>query len=150
MLPGDVITAYGGKTVKTPNALRAWIGVSETNSVHSLTFIRENGVEQTIQIAIADARNAVVLGLAELGAHIRPVKASDNVPVSVRGVYVYKIDKDSPAERSGLQVGDVIGSINNEETNTMESSDRLTQKSKGRARLQVYRYGAIIPIIIEQ
>lgn len=150
LLPGDVITAYGGKTVKTPNALRAWIGVSETNSVHSLTFIRENGVEQTIQIAIADARNAVVLGLAELGAHIRPVKASDNVPVSVRGVYVYKIDKDSPAERSGLQVGDVIGSINNEETNTMESSERMTKQSKGRARLQVYRYGADIPIIIER
>ena len=150
LMPGDVITAYSGKTVKSPNALRAWIGVSEANSVHTLTYIRANGVERTVNVTITDAKQAVIQSFGELGAHIRPVKASDNVPDNVQGVYVYKIDKDSAAERSGLQVGDVISSINNEETNTMESSERMTKQSKGRARLQVYRYGADIPIIIER
>jgi len=147
---GDVIVAFDGKKVKTPGALRAWIGVAETNSTHKLTYIRKNGIENTVNVTIRDQKSAVIAGLQELGAFIRPIQAADNVPANIKGVYVYRIAKDSPAERSGLMVGDVISAINNEEADSMQTSDRLASQSKGRARLLVYRYGVAIPIIIEQ
>jgi len=46
-------------------------------------------------------------------------------------------------------VGDVISKVNNEKADTMQDSNSLVSKSKGRARLLVYRYGVAIPIIIE-
>jgi len=147
---GDVIVAFDGKKVKTPNALRAWIGVSEANSTHKLTYIRKDGIENTVDITVADAKSLLIAGLEQLGASIRPIESADNVPSNVKGLYVYKVAKASPAERSGLMVGDVIGAINNEKADTMQDSDRLVSQSKGRARLLVYRFGVPIPIIIEQ
>ena len=147
---GDVIVAFDGKKVKTPNALRAWIGVSEANSTHKLTYIRKKGIENTVNITVVDAKTSLIAGLEQLGASIRPLEATDNAPDNVKGLYVYKVAKASPAERSGLMIGDVIGAINNEKADTMQDSDRLVSQSKGRARLLVYRFGVAIPIIIEQ
>jgi len=146
---GDVITSFDGKKVKTPNALRAWIGVAETNSTHKLSYIRKDGVEKTVDITVTSSKSSIIQGLEQLGAFIRPTQTGDNLPEHVKGVYVRRITKDSPAERAGLMVGDVISEVNNEEADTMVDSNRLVRKSKGRARLLVYRYGVAIPIIIE-
>jgi len=147
---GDVITGFDSKTVKSPNSLRAWIGVAETDTTHRLTFIRKDGIEQRADVVITATTSEVVKGLQQLGAFIRPVRASDNIPSEVKGVYVSRIEADSPAESSGLMVGDIIVAINNEEADTMQDSDRLVNKSKGRARILIYRFGAVIPIFIEQ
>jgi len=147
---GDVITSFDGRKVKTPNSLRAWIGVTETDTSHRLTYIRKDGIENTVAITVTNATRAAIQSLEQLGASIRPIDAKDELPSHVRGVYVYDIRKNSPAERAGLMVGDVIGHINNKEADTMQSSDRLVKKSKGRARLLVYRHGNDIPIIIEE
>lgn len=40
---GDVITHFNGKAVKTPHALRAWIGVAAVDRPYKITYIRENG-----------------------------------------------------------------------------------------------------------
>lgn len=145
---GDVITNFDGKKVKTPNALRAWIGVAEVNTDHKFTFIRENGRKNTVKVNVKTSKPLVVTKLEELGAFIRPIKTSDNVPSGVKGVYVYKVTEGSAAERAGLLVGDVIKSVNNETSDSMVKSDRMVSESAGRARLLVYRYGATIPIII--
>jgi len=145
----DVIVNFNGKKVKTPNALRAWIGVASIGKVYKITYIRENGRKRTTNITVQPSKASIISSLEQLGAFIRPTTTQDNLPPNVKGVYVYKITKDSPAERAGLLEGDVIGAINNERANTMQLSDRLVSQSKGRARLLVYRYGVPIPIIIE-
>lgn len=147
---GDVITAFDGKKVKTPHALRAWLGVAETDSTHKLSYIRKDGVENTVNITVADAKSLLVASLEQLGAFIRPLKTEDNAPPNVKGLYVYRVAKDSPAERAGLMVADIIGAINNKQADTMQDSNRLVSQSKGRARLLVFRYGVAIPIIIEE
>lgn len=147
---GDVVIAFDGKPVKTPNALRAWIGVAETNTAHRLTYIRENGQRRTANVTVTDARQAIIESFEQLGAHVRELKPEDGQPAHVRGVYVYKVKDGSPASRAGLQVGDVISSINNEPADDMESTNRLAKKSKGRARLNVFRYGVDIPLFIER
>lgn len=146
---GDVITGFGGRKVKSPNALRAWIGVATPGKPYALTYIRENGVENTIEIEVTPFKAPVVESLEQLGMSVRKISADDNVPRGVKGIYVSGITKDSPAERAGMQTGDVIGAINNELAKNRHVCDRLVHESKGRARLLVYRYGVPIPVIIE-
>jgi len=146
---GDVITEFGGRKVKTPNALRAWIGVASPGKPYELTYIRENGIENTVEIEITAFKAPVVESLEQLGASVRRITADDNVPSGVNGIYVSGVMDDSPADRAGLQVGDVIGAINNELAKNRHVCDRLVHESKGRARLLVYRYGVPIPVIIE-
>ena len=146
---GDVITAFDNRKVKTPSALRAWIGVATPGTPYALTYIRENGVENTVNIAITAFKAPAVESLEQLGAYLRPLTSEDNPPRGVSGVYVTRVLKDSPAEKAGLQEGDVIGAINNELVTTKHVCDRLITESKGRARLLVYRYGIPIPVIIE-
>jgi len=147
---GDVVIAFDGKPVKTPHALRARVGVAETNTAHRLTFIRANGVPQQAVVTVTSARQAIIESFEELGASVRELKPEDGQAAHVSGVYVYKVKDGSSAARAGLQIGDVISSINNEPADTMESTNRLAKKSKGRARLTIYRYGVEIPLFIEQ
>ena len=146
---GDVITEFGGRKVKSPNALRAWIGVASPGKPYELTYIRESGIENTVEIEITAFKAPVVESLEQLGASVRRITADDNVPSGVTGIYVSGVMDDSPADRAGLQVGDVIGAINNELAKNRHVCDRLVHESKGRARLLVYRYGVPIPVIIE-
>ena len=146
---GDVITAFDNRKVKTPNALRAWIGVATPGTPYAITYVRDNGVENTIDIKITAFKAPIVESLEQLGASLRPATSDDNVPRGVRGIYVTRVVDNSPADKAGLQVGDVIGAINNELATTKHVCDRLITESKGRARLLVYRYGIPIPVIIE-
>lgn len=146
---GDVITHFDGRRVKSPSALRAWIGVATPSKPYALTYIRENGVEMTLDIEIKAFKAPVVESLEQLGAMLRRATSEDNVPEGVNGIYVTRVLEGSPADEAGLQVGDIIGAINNELATTKHVCDRLITESKGRARLLVYRYGVPIPVIIE-
>ncbi len=146
---GDVITKFGGRKVKSPNALRAWIGVATPDKPYALTYIRENGIEKTVEIEVTAFKAPVVESLEQLGVSVRKVTEADHVPAGVKGIYVSGVTKDSPADRAGLQVGDVINAINNELAKSKHVCDKLVHESKGRARLLVYRYGVAIPVIIE-
>ena len=146
---GDVITHFDGRKVKSPNALRAWIGVATPGKPYALTYVREKGIEKTAEVKITPFKAPVVESLEQLGASLRRATSEDNVPQGVDGIYVTRVLDDSPADKAGLQVGDIIGAINNELATTKHVCDRLISESKGRARLLVYRYGVPIPIIIE-
>lgn len=146
---GDVITSFDGRKVKTPHALRAWIGVATPGTPYALTYVRESGVKDTIDIKVTQFKAPAVETLEQMGALLRPARAEDNLPQGVQGIYVKRVIKDSPAQKAGLEVGDIIGAINNEIVTTKHVCDRLITESKGRARLLVYRYGVAIPIIIE-
>ena len=149
LLPGDVIIGFNGKTVKTPHALLAWIGVASIDDTHRITYIRKNGRKRRTDITVRSIKNPLVSSLEQLGAFLRPITSADNVPAGITGVYVSKITKDSSAERAGLLVGDILISVNDEVSTTRQKSDQLLNRSKGRARLLVYRFGNTIPIIIE-
>ena len=146
---GDVISGFDGRKVKSPNALRAWIGVATPGKPYALTYIRENGVEKSIDIEVTAFKAPVIESLEQLGASLRRATSEDNVPTGVSGIYVTRVREGSPADTAGLQVGDIIGAINNELATTKHVCDRLITESKGRARLLVYRYGIPIPVVIE-
>ena len=146
---GDVIIGFDGRKVKTPSAFRAWVGVAELERPYSLTYVRNNGIETTVEIQVTGFKAPTIESLEQLGAFVRPVNAEDNVPSDIQGVYVFRVETGSAAERAGLQVGDVINKINSELVTSKHICDRLVSESKGRARLLVYRQGTSLPIIIE-
>ena len=147
--PGDVITGFAGKKVRSAHALRAWIGVATPGKAYPLMYVRKNGIEHTRRVEPKAFRLPVVENLEQLGAFIRPATANDIVPPGVPGVVVFRVIAGSPADRAGLKVGDIIGSVNNELANDKQVCDHLVSEAKGRARLIVYRFGAALPIIIE-
>jgi len=147
--PGDVIVGYEGKTVKTPNSLRAWIGIAPVNRTVKITYIRENGKKRDTEVTIKNTTSALIRSPSQLGASIRPTTEVDNLPEKIKGVYLYDIKDNTPASRAGLMVGDVILAVNNERASTMQLTDRLVKQSNGRVRLIVYRQGTVFPVILE-
>ncbi len=145
----DVIIAFDGRKVKTPSAFRAWVGVAELERPYTLTYVRSNGLETTVQIQVTGFKPPTIESLEQLGAFVRPVSAEDNLPADIQGVYVSRVETDSPADRAGLQVGDVIHKINRELIDSVHICDRLVRESKGRASLLIYRAGTQMPLIIE-
>lgn len=146
---GDVIIAFDGRKVKTPNTLRTWIGVSMPGKPYPLTYIRKDGIETTVEIKVRAFKSQSMETLEQLGAFVRPMSAEDNIPSDVSGVYVSRVAVNSPAERAGLKVGDVISQINDELVKNKHLCDKLVSEAKGRVRLTVYRSGGEIPLIIE-
>ena len=63
-----------------------------------------------------------------------------NIPT---GVYVYSAEKDSPAEKAGLQKGDVITHIEGTEVKNVNELNKIKNKSKigDTITLKIYRNG---------
>ncbi len=147
--PGDVIVEYERKTVKTPNSLRAWIGVAPIKKTVKIAYIRENGKKQVADVTVGNTTSSLVRNFSELGASIRPTKTEDNLPDKIKGVYLYEVKDNTPAARAGLRVGDVVVAVNNQKATTMQLTDRMVTQSSGRVRLIVYRLGTLFPVILE-
>jgi len=144
---GDVITHFNGRDVKTPQGLRAAIGVARPNVALELSYVREGNLTAT-QISVIPHRPPVVEGLAQVGAFVRPIQPFDNLPASVNGVYVRRVIEGSPADHAGLLPGDVIVGVNNALAATPQICDRLVSETHGRVQLVVYRFGTLFPIIV--
>jgi C-terminal processing protease CtpA/Prc len=58
-------------------------------------------------------------------------------------VFIDDIIKGSPADKSGLQNGDVIMSINNNFSGDLEAYKNLLQKTAGKADMLIMRNGSL-------
>jgi len=73
----------------------------------------------------------------------------------VKGVMLNTILKDSPAERGGLQIGDVVTAVNNikieaEQNNDLQVFRNLIREQKEEtARMRIFRNGEIMEIKVE-
>jgi len=144
---GDVIQTYDGRPVPTAQALRAWIGVSELGKPVRLGVAHAKA-SRVVALSPAPPDGPIVTGLRDLGVEGRQARPSDPLPADIKGVVVTSIRAPSPAFLSGLRVGDVIVSVNSEESHTPQVCDRLVSETMGRARLVVYRSGKLIPLLV--
>jgi serine protease Do len=141
--PSDVITAVNGKSVSTPQQLRAAIRVQKLGQPVTLDVFRKGKniqvrvtpgewIEAPANLAKAPPPHTpstapVNLGLTvkaltvELASHFRGVPAD--------GVLVASVEKDSPAARSGLKPGDIITAVDQQDVTTPKEFREFTEKA---------------------
>lgn len=74
------------------------------------------------------------LPIVQLGFEIRELTRDiiyqENLPLNTPGVFVYQVDRASPAGIGGLQIGDIIQEINGESINNFDDAKRLLEEAQ--------------------
>ncbi|MDL2408521.1 DegQ family serine endoprotease [Rhizobium calliandrae] len=126
---GDIVTAVGNETVKTPKDLSRLVADLSPGDKRSVTVWR-NGKSVDVNVTIGgndDNKRAandkgdgkvvpsnqpsIGVGLADLTPDLRQQM---NLPRNVEGAVVASVNPDKPAAAAGVQTGDIIVSVNDQ------------------------------------
>jgi serine protease Do len=148
--PGDVITAYNGKPVAKQNDLVRMVIATRPNTTVPVRIVRDRQ-ERTVSVTVDeldleaegnqartdtpsrgnDLAQETSEGFGMTLGNITPdVARRLRLESDVRGAVVMEVDPQSPAQKAGLQPGDVILRVGNLEV----SSAAEVQRELGRVR----------------
>jgi len=133
--PGDVITKINGKTIKTFSELRGKIGSIGAEKTIKLTIVR-NGNEQVFSVKLKQSQ-ASNIAAANIHPMFSGAKLENNKNNS--GVIIRDITENSPAQRVGLQSGDLITAINRSRINNIAELRNYLKGRKGVFALNIIR-----------
>ncbi len=136
---GDVITEFAGQIVKEPKTLSRAVadllpGKKETMSIWrngktiALSVVVGGNDDSVKRVTVINSSHSLhssfpTLGLA-LGDLDQTVRQALNVPSQVRGAVVEGVDQDQPAATSGIELGDIIVSVNRVPVQTAEETSQ--------------------------
>ncbi len=148
---GDVIVDFGGRSIESPGDVLQHAAATKPGDIVRLRVMRK-GVAYAAALTVDEPRQAPFLrvplprtdttDLARFGLRVAPLSAEERERLNIKGgVAVQRAE--GPAQRAGLQRGDVILSVNGEETATLDAfRSRLAQSLPGgTAALLVQRGG---------
>ncbi|MEC8011955.1 MAG: Do family serine endopeptidase [Pseudomonadota bacterium] len=144
---GDIITGVNGKATETASMLRNAIGLRSIGDTVKVSYLRDGQVKNT-QITIA--------GDEETEA-AQTKKTSDALDERLEGLQIGEIDnklviqgieQGSAAYYTGLQVGDVIVSVNRQDVSKLADMKKALQQ-KGNLLLRVIRDDMPLYIVIQ-
>ena len=162
MEPGDVVTAYNGKPVNDHDELVQMVTSTRPGTAVPVRIMRdrqertlnvtvdeldleaEQGVAQNARPQTADPDQQTSSGFGVRLGNITPdVARGLRLEGSVRGAVVMEVDPQSPAQRAGLQRGDVIQRVGRQVVaSAAEAQGELAKvPSGGTAFLRVLRGG---------
>lgn len=133
---GDIIRTYNGVTVKDPNHLRTLVAETTPESSIPLTVWR-SGKIVNLSVSITEmpkdtaaltemAPSSVSGNHALSGLSVEPVQPGQTR--DGQGVVVTKINPNSPAERAGVQPGDVILELNRSPIGSVKDFEQLVKR----------------------
>jgi serine protease Do len=143
--PGDVIISFNGERIENTQNLQSLVVVTSPGTIVPIVVLR-NAEEITLSVTIEEldldieVENVVTAdeNLSEgFGLTLRdltPEIASRlRVPVETLGGVVVSVERGSSSEQSGIQIGDVIISVNRVNiTNSADAISELNQVESGR------------------
>lgn len=137
---GDIITAYNGVAVRDSNHLRGLVAETPPGTTAHLSVLRDKKpVDLTItigelpkELARASRDGSGKGEHALTGLTVENARQSGRSKAS-SGVVVTDIDSESPAERAGLQKGDIIHEINRKPVKDVKDFERLTSQLSPRS-----------------
>lgn len=159
---GDVILTFNGEPVASSSDLPILVGTTKVGTESTLTVLR-NGSEQDIKLTIGQHQSASaemdksvdegISGTA-LGVTVAPLtetnRAELGVAENIDGVIVTDLKPDSPAAKAGLQRGDVIVKLGNQDTATPDAlKDALDSEKTDPALVLINRGGNQIFVAVE-
>jgi serine protease Do len=138
---GDIITAYHNTVVRDPTHLRALVAETAPGTTVHVSVLRDKD-QKDLRVKIEELPKE----LAKVSASDRHQSGEghalsgitvENVPNESglfgkhkgrRGIVVTDIERESPAERAGLRVDDIIREVNRTPINDVQDFERLTAK----------------------
>lgn len=148
--PGDVIVKINDEQVKDFAQLRNIIGLLRIGDKARIELLRDGKpriVSATIEAAPEDKLTADGLHQGLAGAGFVEIDPGHPLAGRVEGIAVSRVDAGSPAQRAGLQVGDVITSINRKPVANLDDFRKLA-RAKGRLLLHIRRGNGALFILI--
>jgi serine protease Do len=167
---GDVITEYNGKDVTDSRQLRLMITESSPNDQAKMRILR-SGKEQDLNATLGELPQAVTpavqsskprpqahksdasqgvldtIVVTDLNGQLRQTL---EIPATIRGALVAKVEPGSAVYNEGLRSGDVILEINGQRVNDANAAVQIGHKSGGnRALLRVWSKGGSHYVAIE-
>jgi serine protease Do len=137
---GDIITSFNGTVIRDPVQLRSLVADAAPGSQVTVSVLR-NKKPLDVQITVGELPKDVAQaggGAADTGKGTHALagvtvedaathRERDKTAFKRTGVVVTDIEPDSPAERAGLRVGDVIREINRKPIKTVGDFERQTR-----------------------
>jgi serine protease Do len=126
----DIILKFDGKTINSSIDLPRLVGATKPGAKSSLTIWRK-GKQQELGVKVGEMADDKIAAKAPEGKKSnRAGLVVSELPREQKGTLkisngVLVEDVTGPAARAGIQTGDVIVAVNNQEVNSAEEFDRL-------------------------
>ncbi len=139
--PGDIIISFDGHPVKELSDLPRIVAATPPGKVIKMRVIRD-GKEKTLTVKVgkkAGPESAAAGAPSQAGPKARlgltvepltPELASRLGVTQTKGIYISRINPESPAYEAGLRVGDVILEINRRPIKDIKSFDAALKREK--------------------
>jgi len=141
---GDIILAFNGKTVDKSSALPLIVGDMKPGDTAAARIWRD-GSERTLNVTVGAApseqtasANTPANNSGKLGLVVRPLDSEEQQQLHAKGGLVVEQAAGAAAE-AGVQAGDVILALNNEQVRSVAQLRRLLDKASGHVALLVQR-----------
>jgi Do/DeqQ family serine protease len=157
---GDVIVAIDGQPVSNTASMRFQISEVVPGATMKVKVVRD-GRERVIPVVVGDLSKAQIPEHMVLiqddrflaGATVADLTPASRetleIPANIKGVAVIEVADNSAASRTGLKTGDIIVSINNAPTRTLQELKKVLDGLKSRKMtLSLYRQGAVMTLTI--
>jgi Do/DeqQ family serine protease len=131
--PGDFITHVDGREARGVNQLTMMVGELRAGDQATFTVIRD-GVSRDVRVRIEARTDEVVSDSKKLwpGLLVMPItediRSERELDRNARGLYVARVEPESPAHIIGLRQGDLINSVNGETCNDIRAFYRLLRE----------------------
>ena len=161
---GDVIIEFDGKPVKDSRRLKLMVGQATPGTKIEVKAMRD-GKEKIFTITLKETPDHVTaLGRGESpdesaqalhGLSVVDIDADArrqfDLPATLKGALILKIDTDSAAYEAGLRKGDVIQEINRKPIASAEDAERATKNlASKRLMLRVWSHGGSRFVVVDE
>ncbi len=167
MLVWDLIIEVNGKKIKSAQELKNTIGMLPPKQQVSIKYIREKQ-ERTAQVTLSELteekrasnqtplpsnnQSLTISGIDGLsvGELTQNVRRRYQIPNDTQGVIVVEIKRDSPAQKAGFEVGDIISQIEDSTIKGLNDFSAAIAKHKNKnKRILVYSRNGTKTIVIK-
>ncbi len=141
--PGDAIMAVNGKPLRGVRDLRSRVGVVAIGTELNLDIVR-NGRPMSVRSMVGD--NVPAPAALETSASVRHMVGAvvrESPHPGLPGVYVAKVEPDSPAWRIGLREGDVIVAVNSNRVASVNVLKDALAETRAGLSMHVARQGSM-------
>ena len=156
---GDVIVSVNGKVVPDANTLQFRVATLNVGGAAALTVIRK-GQREKLAVPLRSAPEIPKRDLSAIAgpnpyagaevANISPALAEEiSLDTDITGVLVMRIKRGSPADRIGLEPGDILLRLNGNEIGSVAALKAIIKREYSAWRIEIGRAGRVLQLIIK-